>query len=181
MKACKQCGKDFDPFRPMQVVCGPLCASKYVRAKKKEEREVVKARKESIKSRSKWIAECQVVINKYVRLKAFRNGEGCYTCGSRPEQKAGGTYDSGHFRSVGSAPHLRFWVPQIRLQCTVCNRHKGGMALLFRQALVKEHGDEWVEALEARSEVAKFSVDYLRRLKEVMGKRCKRLEKSLQM
>lgn len=179
-KICKQCKHGFDPARPMQTVCSPLCASRYVRSKKKEEREEVKRRKESVKSRSKWLSECQAVINKYVRLKAFCNGEGCYTCGATPLQKRGGTYDAGHFRSVGSAPHIRFWIPQIRLQCTTCNRHKGGVALLFRQALVRDHGNQWVEDLEARQEVAKFTVDYLKRLKDVMGRKVKRLEKRLQ-
>ena len=179
-KTCKHCGDEFEPFRPMQTVCGPLCASRWVRSEKKKERSETKARKEAAKPRSKWLAECQQIVNKYVRLKAFRNDERCYTCGSRPAQKAGGTMDAGHFRSVGSAPHLRFWLPQIRVQCIVCNRHKGGVALLFRQALVKEHGNEWVEELEARHEVAKYSIDYLRRLKDVMSRKVKRLEKRLQ-
>lgn len=175
------CGRAFTPARPLQAVCGPVCAIR--KAKKdradeaKAERASTRARKEAIKPRAKWLAECQAIVNKYVRLKAERAGEGCYTCGATPEQKFGGTFDASHFRSVGSAPHLRYWIPQIRICCVVCNRHKGGELLAFRRHLVEEHGAEWVEALEARQEVAKFTIDYLQRLKKVMTKKVRRLEK----
>lgn len=136
-----------------------------------------KRKLEALKSRSKHAKEAQTAVNRYVRLKAFARGEGCYTCGARPAKAFGGTYDAGHFRSVGSAPHLRYWTPQIRLQCVTCNRHKGGEALAFRRALVAEHGPEWVEALEARQEVAKFAVDYHARIKRIFTKKANRLEK----
>lgn len=160
-------------------VCSPLCAARFVRYENAVKKAEFKVRKEAAKPRSKWLSECQAIVNRYQRLKALARGEGCYTCGATPAQKFGGTYDAGHFRSVGSAPHLRFWLPQIRLQCIVCNRHKGGMALAFRRALVEEHGLEWVEALESMQHVAKFDIPYLMRLKRVMGKRLRRLEKRI--
>lgn len=147
------------------------------RAEKKVERAADRRKREEQKPRSKWLSECQAIVNKIVRLGALARGEGCFTCGATPAQKFGGTYDAGHFRSVGSAPHLRFWMPQIRLQCIVCNRHKGGMALAFRRALVLERGNEWVEQLEAMQHVAKFDIPYLTRFKAVMGKRLRRMEK----
>lgn len=149
------------------------------KAKDRVEKAVDRKVREMLKPRAKWLAECQVIVNRITRLTALRRGEGCYTCGATPEQKFGGTYDAGHFRSVGSAPHLRFWMPQIKLQCIVCNRHKGGMALSFRQHLVKDHGNEWVERLEAMHHVAKFDIDYLKRFKAVMGRKLRRLEKRM--
>jgi len=153
--------------------------AKVIKAAAKEERELTKKRKDALKPRAKWLAECQAIINKYVRLKAERAGEGCYTCGASPDQKFGGVFDASHFRSVGSAPHLRYWIPQIRICCVVCNRHKGGELLAFRRKLVAEHGASWVEALEARHEVSKFSIDYLARLKKVMAEKVRRLEKRM--
>lgn len=176
-KPCAYCTKPFTPLRPLQAVCGPVCARKKVLADKAKGARELRARKEAIKKPHKWMAECQVIVNKIVRLSALARGEGCFTCGATPAQKFGGTYDAGHFRSVGSAPHLRYWMPQIKLQCIPCNRHKGGMALLFRQRLVREHGQAWVEALEARQEIAKFDIPYLVRFKKVMGRKLKRLEK----
>lgn len=145
--------------------------------KAKVERAEIRSKKQKLKPRAKWLSECQAIVNRYVRVLALSHGQGCYTCGATPAQKFGGTYDAGHFRSVGSAPHLRFWMPQIKLQCIPCNRHQGGMALAFRRALVQEHGVEWVEALEAMQHVAKLDIPYLARLKAVMGKRLRRLEK----
>jgi len=152
--------------------------AKQAAAREKKDRAEFRERKEREKPRAKWLAEAQTVVNRYVRLLALSRGQGCYTCGATPAQKFGGTYDAGHFRSVGSAPHLRYWIPQIKLQCISCNRHKGGMALVFRQALVREHGNEWVERLEAMHHVAKFDIPYLKRLKAVFSKKTRRLEKS---
>lgn len=187
---CPQCRLRFTP-EERGIRIHPACvdawyeAHRQKQAKKaeaKRKKDVAQDRKdtriklEAFKPRSKWLAEAQVVVNRYVRVKALSRGEGCYTCGATPEQKFGGTYDASHFRSVGSAPHLRFWIPQIRLGCITCNRHKGGCLLEFRKRLVAEHGAEWVEALEARQEVAKFDIDYAKRIKAVIGKRLRRLE-----
>ena len=194
-RRCKHCKDKFQPERPGQLV-HVGCVGDYMAAQiakrnakqeaarrkaEKTERADISRRKEAIKPRAKWLAECQAIVNKYVRLLALSRGEGCYTCGATPDQKFGGTYDAGHFRSVGSAPHLRFWIPQIKLQCIPCNRHQGGMALAFRGALVRDHGREWVERLEAMQHVAKFDVDYLKRLKVVMSKKVRRLEKRYAM
>lgn len=187
---CPHCRKRLEPpqriheecidgYADAQAAKAQRRIAKQIKADKKAEIASTRQRKEAIKSRQDWLRECQQVVNKYVRLKAQRAGEGCYTCGATPEQKFGGTYDASHFRSVGSAPHLRFWIPQIRICCVVCNRHKGGELLAFRAALVKEHGPEWVQALEARQEVAKFSIEYLARLKKVMAKKVRRLERRI--
>lgn len=184
-KSCVVCERVFVPERMGQVVCRGSCGIKKARAEReaaeKAERESVKRRKEAIKPRAKWLAECQAIVNRYVRLRALARGEGCYTCGATPQQKFGGTYDAGHFRSVGSAPHLRYWMPQIKLQCIPCNRHKGGMPMAFRQHLVRDHGEDWVTRLEAMQHVAKFDVDYLKRLKAVITKKVRRLEKRYEM
>lgn len=188
---CAHCRAKLTPERPSQIVHAE-CAEPYAIAKReKEERAQAKAvrmaarvekaetrrRKEATKPRAKWLSECQDIVNRYVRVLALSRGQGCFTCGAMPEQKFGGTYDAGHFRSVGSAPQLRYWIPQIKIQCIPCNRHKGGMAISFRRALVEAHGNEWVERLESMNHYEKFDVDYLKRFKSVMGKKLRRLEK----
>lgn len=177
---CRGCGKPFLRFRTTQTVCGPRCAQKAVRASKQAEKADTRARRLALKSRSEFAREAQAAVNRYVRVLAYSKGEGCYTCHAQPDQALGHVYDASHFRSVGSAPHLRFWVPQIRICCIPCNRHKGGELLAFRRALVAEHGPEWVEALEARQEVAKFTVEYLTRLKRIFTKKANRLKRRLQ-
>lgn len=153
--------------------------AKKAAARQRVERKADREKRQAIKPRAKWLAECQAIVNKLVRLRDLSLRRGCFTCGATPDQKFGGTYDAGHFRSVGSAPHLRFWMPQIALQCIPCNRHRGGQALAFRRALVEKRGVEWVEALEAMHHVAKFDIPYLIRFKSVMGKRLRRMEKRI--
>jgi len=66
-KPCKQCGTSFTPARPLQRVCSPICASRLVKAAKKEETERTKARKAAIKSRADWAREAQAAFNAWVR------------------------------------------------------------------------------------------------------------------
>jgi len=186
-RVCQACRCKFTPDLPGAIVCSEHCALSFALSENGKERkaQAVKERKadavkrQGMKSRQTWLKECQVVVNKVVRLRDMLAGHGCITCGARPAQKVGGTMDAGHFRSVGSAPHLRFFTPQIALQCVTCNRYQGGRALDFRKALVLRHGAAWVDALEGRQELAKFDIAYLQRLKAVFAKLARRLEKRI--
>lgn len=182
---CQICREPYERMRPRQKVCSPACAieAAYRKAEedakkfKAKERKEDKEKRERFKSRNDWISECQTVVNKVVRMRDILLGRGCVSCGSPYRGAFGGAFDAGHFRSTGSAPHLRFYTPNISLQCVKCNRHQGGRALEFRKTLIARRGVEWVEKLEAMHHLAKFDVDYLKRLKKVMGKRARRLEK----
>lgn len=146
------------------------------KAKLRVERAADRKKRESLKPRAKWLAEAQAVCNKYVRVRDTIRGCGCISCGARPDAKFGGAMDAGHWRSVGSAPHLRFYLPQIALQCVKCNRFLGGNAVEMRKGLVERLGVERVEEIAAMQHVAKFDIEYLKRLKSVIGKRLRRME-----
>ncbi len=193
---CKVCKSlILPPSRPTAIVCSGECAASLALSErlKAEKRKAVKAAKlaatdrkdtraklDKLKSRAQWAKEAQAAVNKVVRLRDMLAGRGCITCGAQPAQKWGGTMDAGHFRSVGSAPHLRFFTPQIALQCVTCNRYQGGRTLDFRRALVEQYGAAWVDALESRQEMARFDILYLQRLKAVFSKLGRRLEKRLE-
>lgn len=185
-KVCRVCRSSFVPIMPMATCCGPLCALSFAKSKRAKaekvaavkERRETKVKLDKLKSKSAWAREAQMVVNKYVRLRDLSLGLGCVTCGAKPQGSH--PFDAGHLRSVGSAPHLRFMTSQISLQCVPCNRHQGGRALIFRQAMVQRRGTDWVDALEAMQGLAKFDIPYLERLKSVFTKRCKRLEKRLE-
>lgn len=149
------------------------------KAKDRVERAADKRKREALKPRAKWLAEAQAVCNRYVRTRDAARGYGCISCGAKPEAKFGGAMDAGHWRSVGSAPHLRFYLPQIALQCVKCNRYLGGNAVEMRKGLVERLGLEKVEQIASMQHVAKFDIDYLKRFKSVMGKRLRRLEKRM--
>lgn len=187
-KKCKSCGAVFVPQRSMQQACTVPCAialaakqkaQKEARAKR-DERKSLAERKAKLKTRREWIAECQAVVNKVARLRDILAGHGCISCGARPEARFGGAMDAGHFRSVGSAAHMRFFLPQIRLQCVKCNRYLGSNAVEYRKGLIERIGIERVEEIESMQWTAKFSVEYLQRLKKVMQKKARRLEKRIE-
>jgi len=185
MKKCKVCKQHFQPLRPLQVACSASCALELARervAKSKElvakaEKKVIKAKLEGMKTRSQWLKECQTLVNKYVRLRDIKRGLGCVSCGAPYREGYGGAFDAGHLRSVGSAPHLRFLTTQISLQCAKCNRWGGGRAFEFRAEMVRRNGQGWMDRLEGMNGRADFTIDYLKRLKAIVQKKIKRLEK----
>ena len=178
-KKCKACRQQFTALRPLQSACSPACALDLAaKAREKQERATDKAKREKLKTRSDWIKEAQAAVNRYVRLRDA--GRPCISCGGSPEQKRGGTMDAGHYRSTGSAPHLRFYTLNIAAQCVPCNRHLGGNAVEFRRGLVKRLGLPKVEAIEAMHWSPKWSIDYLKRLKKLAAKKARRLEKRME-
>ncbi len=157
-KKCKArgCGVAFTPRNPMQCVCGPSCAHLFTRDKKEQaetkarqaSRRADRAKRESLKTRSDWIKDAQREFNRYVRLRDA--GRLCICCDKDlGDGDVGGAFDCGHFRSVGSAPHLRFDERNAHAQRKQCNRYGGGRAVDYRKGLVARYGIEYVEALEA--------------------------------
>ena len=188
-KRCRACGNSFQPISSMSKACSVPCAlalvAKAIARKeakaKREEAKATRAAKIKLKTRREWIAEAQAAVNKVARLRDTLAGYGCISCGARPNARFGGAMDAGHYRSVGSAPHLRYFLPQISLQCKKCTRDLGGSAVNFRKGLVSRHGVEFVERIEAMQGTAKWSIEYLQRLKKVMNKKARRLERRIEM
>ena len=56
------------PWADAQAEKAKRAEAKTARAAAKVERASIKARKEAIKPRAKWLAECQAIVNKIVRL-----------------------------------------------------------------------------------------------------------------
>lgn len=183
--AYEKCGREFMPARPMQNVCGPLCAGRMVKKraaeKKAQERALDKQRRQALETPRKLLPKAQKVVNRWCRFRDLLAGRGCISCGATFRTAFGGAFDAGHFRSVGSAGHLRFYTPQIRLQCVHCNRDLSGNATEFRKGMVALVGPQEVERIECLQWTAKWTVDYLRRLIRVATKRANKLEKRYAM
>lgn len=149
-----------------------IAKTKQLAAKKeKAVKADLRARKERLKTAGDYIKEAQVAVNKYIRLRD--HGKSCISCGSLPEQKAGGTMDAGHYRSRGAASHLRFNILNIHAQCVKCNRFNSGNAIDYRINLIKKIGIELVDKLEADNQPRKFTIEYLKRVKKIFSKRAR--------
>ena len=175
MKECECCGISFNAQRPMQRVCSYSCANRLVKAEKKEKAERDKARKAALKRIPDLIKEAQVEFNAYIRARD--HSRECICCGQALTQEAvGGGYDCGHYRSTGSASHLRFNEDNAHAQRKVCNRYGAGRAVDYRIGLIQRIGLERVEALESSNEVHRWTREELIEIKETYRRKRKALE-----
>ena len=187
-KRCKSksCGVLFTPSRPMQCACSPMCAHDIARAKREQAetkarqaaRKQDRAKRESLKTRSDYMKEAQHAFNRFVRLRDASRP--CICCG-RPLQpvSVGGGFDAGHYRSVGSAPHLRFNPDNCHGQTKQCNRYGAGRAVDYRLGLIDRLGIGRVEALEADQTSPKWSSDELKVIRDEYRAKARELEQKL--
>lgn len=182
--AVKSCRKEFAPARALQNYCSFDCAAiigmdKVAKQKAKaarSDRVATKAKLERFKTRSDWMRDAQKEFNAYVRAKALRFRHSCISSGAPLVAGAvGGGFDCGHYRSVGSAPHLRFNLNNAWGQSKQDNRYGAGASFEYRRGLIARRGIEIVEALEANNEVRKFDITYLKRIKDIFSRKTKRM------
>ncbi len=89
----------------------------------------------------------------------------------------GGAYDCGHYRSTGSAPHLRFDPANAHAQRKVCNRWGAGRAVDYRIGLIARIGLAAVERIEADHRVHKWTREELVAIRETYKAKLKQLKK----
>lgn len=165
-KKCKQCGNQFNPYTPLQIVCSPNCALEWNQEKEVKKR--VKTMKKELLTHSDYLGLLQVVFNKYIRLRD--KDKGCITC-SRPFRDK---FDAGHFLSVGAYPNLRFNEDNVHGQCVHCNQHLHSNNAEYFVRLPERIGlDRFNKLLEQRNEPLKLTIPEIKTLIEKYKKLCK--------
>lgn len=186
MKKCKVCKSSFLPSRPLQSCCGFECAIQH--GKKTTEKNAAKkalverkTRLESLaklKTRRDYQREAQTAFNGWIRCRDAHKP--CVSCGGHLNSGGvGGGFDCGHYRTVGSAPHLRYDERNGNGQCKRCNLWRGGNYADYRIGLIDRIGLAEVEALEADQTAKNYTIDDLKNIcakykkmkKEVQGGR----------
>lgn len=186
-KKCKAkgCGVLFTPQRSMQSVCSPVCGLNVARAKREqaetkarqEQRKADREKRDRLKTRSDWMKEAQREFNKYIRFRD--RGLSCICCGlPLGGNPVGGDYDAGHYRSTGSAPHLRFDERNCHAQRKQCNRYGAGRAVDYRIGLIARIGSEAVDSLESDQSPKHYTIDDLKQIRDTYRAKCKELEKA---
>jgi hypothetical protein len=164
----------------MQSVCSPLCASRLVRARSKQKKEAdraeIKARREKLKKRSEWEAECRQIVQKIARIRD-RN-DGCISC--HLPATWDGQWHGSHFRSVGACSVLQLNLWNIHKSCSACNLHKSGNIGAYRPRLIEKIGADRVDWLESQNGTFKPPIEYYVKFKRVMGKKLRRMEKRME-
>lgn len=178
MKPCSHCQTPFTPQRMGQRVCSPRCAGRLVKAAKKAEAVQTRERKAALKRIPDLIAAAQTAFNAFIRERD--RDQPCICCGQplgaqNESASTGGVFDCGHYRSTGSASHLRFDERNAHGQRKVCNRYGAGRAVDYRIGLIDRIGLDEVEALESdntphkwqRDELIQVRATYVQKLKDL--------------
>jgi hypothetical protein len=124
------------------------------RKARREEARADKAKREAMQTLPQLKAKAQTAFNAYIRARDM--GKPCISCG-KPLTTEPNTYDCGHYRSVGSAPHMRFAEDNAHGQCKHCNRHLAGNHVEYRKGLIERIGLRAVELIEADQTVRKYT------------------------
>ena len=130
--------------------------------------------REKHKTRSQWLSEAQSAFNRYVRWRDRHDP--CISCGKYVPNKYGGNWDASHYRSRGSAPHLRFHLWNAHKSCVKCNRWLSGNIAEYRIALIQKIGLTKVLALESLQNIAHHDIVYLKRIKSIFTRLLKQRE-----
>lgn len=186
-KKCKNpaCGISFPPQRLGQAVCSPKCGlaikdvnqAKARKSLAQVERREIKVRKEKLKSRGEHMREAQQAFNEYIRTRDQAAGHLCISSGKLLDW-SGNAVDAGHYRSVGSAPHLRFDERNCHAQSKQDNRFLSGNAVDYRIGLIARIGQEAVDALEADQSVRKYSVEQIKGIKAYYRAKTRELKRA---
>lgn len=174
-KKCRNpaCGQTFTPQRMGQHVCSPLCGlaikdvnqDKAKKAMDHTERLATRETKERLKTRGDHIKDSQQAFNEFIRLRDQIAGHACISSG-RPLDWSGNAVDAGHYRSRGSAPHLRFDERNCHAQSKQDNRFLSGNIADYRIRLIDRIGQDEVDSLEADQTVRKYTIEDLQAIKK---------------
>ena len=174
-KKCRnpECGQTFTPKRIGQHVCSPLCGlaikdvnqDKAKKAIAHRERLATREAKERLKTRGDHIKDTQQTFNEFIRLRDQIAGHPCISSG-RPLDWSGNAVDAGHYRSRGSAPHLRFDERNCHAQSKQDNRFLSGNIADYRIRLIERIGQDEVDSLEADQTVRKYTIEDLQAIKK---------------
>ena len=167
---CKVCKAPFVKSRPMQSICGETaCIVETVyRSKAKRERldrAVTRQKINQLATYPQLVKKAQIAFNGYIRARDF--GKPCICCGKAilwGTASTGGVCDAGHYRSVGSAPHMRFNEDNVHAQLKFCNKYKDGNAVDYRLGIIQRIGQRRVDIVEADQCLRKYTKDGLREI-----------------
>ena len=145
------------------------------KAKERVEKAVDRKKREGLKRIPDLIAEAQKAFNAYIRERDKE--QPCICCGHPLSHgDVGGGYDCGHYRSTGSASHLRFHEDNAAGQRKVCNRYGAGRAVDYRIGLIKRIGQARVETLENDNAPQKWTREDLIAIKALYVSKLKTLK-----
>ncbi|OUW93379.1 MAG: hypothetical protein CBD88_07240 [Flavobacteriales bacterium TMED228] len=186
-RRCRNCRKKADGEKaivsPVVAFCCYECLKAWnntkaaKKARLKMDRKITREAKERLKRKNQWMREAQSAFNKFIRVRDKKFGV-CVSCDVElVYQGHGGNVDASHFRPRSAAPQLRFNQYNCHASCVRCNRWMEGNLTPYRKQLIKRIGKQRVLDLENDNKPKNYTIDDLKRIKEVFKKRAKLYEK----
>lgn len=177
-KKCKVCKEPFSPWNTTQTACSPTCAIELAKAaREKKELKELREAKQRLKTKSQWMKEAQQAFNAFIRKRDYY--QPCISCDRQDQENEysrGGIWDCGHYRSVGSAPELRFEELNAHKQCKKCNNQLSGNVVEYRIRLKDRIGEKNLEWLEGSHEAKHYTIEDLKEIKAFYKQKAKELE-----
>jgi hypothetical protein len=183
MRRCKCCKTPFTPARPLQSWCSVDCAvilGQQAIAKKKAkdqaaDRKATREKLDAMRTKPQLVKLAQTAFNAFIRARDA--GKPCICCG-KPLGAEPNTFDAGHYRSVGSAPHMRFVEDNAHGQNKHCNNYLGGNHVAYRQGLIERIGQRAVDLIEADNTTRKYTREGLIEIARHYRAEARRLQKA---
>jgi hypothetical protein len=147
---------------------------KIIAKEAQEDRKKTREKLDAMRTKPQLVKIAQVSFNKYIRERDLLKP--CISCGKPPSTESNQT-DAGHFRSVGSAPHMRFVEDNVHGQCKHCNQYLAGNVLAYRKGLIERIGLTRVEQIESDQTVRKYTKEGLQELARHYNAEARRLKK----
>ena len=120
----------------------------------RDDRKATKVKLDALRTLPELKALAQKAFNGWIRARDA--GKPCISCG-KPDTGGANSTDAGHYRSVGSAPHMRFIEDNCHAQCKHCNQYLAGNIVEYRKGLIERIGLERVEEIETDQTLRKRS------------------------
>ncbi len=182
-KTCSFCKSMFTPVRALQKVCCGLCALEHTRqqsikkAAKAEqaERKATRVKLDALRTKPQLVKLAQTAFNIFIRARDA--GKPCISCG-RALSDEPNSKDAGHYRSTGSAVHMRFVESNCHAQCKRCNRDLSGNAVEYRKGLIERVGVAEVERLERDQTLRKYTKEGLLEIAKHYREQAKKLKEN---
>lgn len=179
---CRVCACAFTKTRPLQTVCSPTCAltlarnvtEKALAKAQAEDRKQTREKLNAMRTKPQLVKLAQTAFNSFIRARDA--GRPCICCG-KPLGNEPNTFDAGHYRSIGSAPHMRFVEDNVHGQAKHCNNYLGGNHVSYRLGLIARIGLAAVERIEADNTLRKYTKDELIALAKHYNAEARRLKK----
>lgn len=175
-RKCLVCKDKFEPKNSTQSVCSVSCSIEYSKKKiAKDWKEQKKVIKESLKTKSDYEKELQILINTIVRL--IDKGTFCHSTKKPLNDK----FDAGHVFSCGGNPTIRFNLFNIYAQSVYANQYLSGDQINFLAVLSEVYGiehKEYVLSLKSRYNIIKLSQEDLKDKIKIARQIVKELQKA---